>query len=103
MPHLKKLAAAALLLSATALAAIRSTGPVTGVVIFDRWDACLLSSGWTVHYISEKITQDLRPSAGKAGLIAATEVHQPVNPGDELISKFTNLSPAPAAPPSAAA
>jgi len=104
MRHLKKLATAILLLAATtALAAIRGPGPVTGVVIFDRWDGCILSSGWTVHYISEKIKGDLRASAAKAVLITATEVDQPVNPGDELISKFTGLSPAPAAPPSAAA
>src|SRR3954463_6580247 len=103
MRHFKKITAVALLISTTALAAIRGPGPVTGVVIFDRWDGCILAEGWTVHYISEKIKEDLRARAGTAVLITATEVHQPSNPGDELISKFTGLAPAPAAPPSAVA
>lgn len=74
----------------------RSTGKYAGIPIFDRWDGCTLYSGIYVMYMSEKVKEDLRPYAGKAVLIDAKQVYQPINPGDGRIGTFKYLSPAPA-------
>jgi hypothetical protein len=44
--------------------------------------------------ISEKVKESLRPFEGKAVLIDAEEVIQPMNPGDGLITKLKVLGPA---------
>jgi hypothetical protein len=78
-------------------AGIRGPGKYCGVVIFDRWDSCILYSSIYVMYVSEKVKEQLRPYAGQAIEIDAQEVSQPINPGDGLISKLKYLSPAPKA------
>lgn len=69
-------------------------GKYSGIVVFDRWDACHLYSGVYVMEISEKVKEKLRPFAGQAMLVDATEVFQPMNPGDALITKLQVLGPA---------
>lgn len=95
--HPTTFVAAAALLASVCLAGIRSEGKYSGVVIFDRWDGCTLYSGIYVMYISEGVKEQLRPEAGKCVQIDATQVEQPMNPGDGLIKKLTLLGPAPAA------
>lgn len=77
-------------------AGIRAPGKYAGIVIFDRWDGCTLYSGIYLMYVSEKVKETLRPYAGKAVLLDATDVYQPINPGDGLIKSFAYLGPAPA-------
>lgn len=81
-------------LSFTGLAGVRAPGKYTGVVVFDRWDGCHLYSGAYVMEISEKVKEKLRPFSGRAMLIDAQEVFQPINPGDGLITKLEVLGPA---------
>ena len=66
-------------------------GKYNGVVIFDRWDACHLYTGTYQLEISEKIKEQLRPYRGKAMLIDAQEVHQPMNPGDAIVTRLQVL------------
>jgi hypothetical protein len=85
----------ALLLSATSSSAgILAPGKYNGVVIFDRWDGCHLYTGVYQMEISEKVKESLRPYNGKAVLIDAQEVYEPMNPGDGLITKLRVLGPA---------
>ena len=74
---------------------IRSPGKYSGIVVFDRWDTCYLYGGTYLMYISEKKKELLRPYAGRSVLIDATEVLQPINPGDGLITAFKFLGDAP--------
>ena len=76
-------------------AEVRMPGEYTGVVVFDRWDGCTLYSGVYLMYISERAKETLRPLAGEAVQIDATDVYQPTNPGDGLIREFDYLGPAP--------
>jgi len=76
-------------------AGIRAPGKHSGVVIFDRWDGCMLYSGVYVMHISEKTKEGLRKHAGQAVQIDAKEVYQPINPGDGRIGKFEYLGAAP--------
>jgi hypothetical protein len=76
-------------------AGIRGPGKYSGVVIFDRWDACILLSGVYLMYISEGVKEDLRDYEGQAIEIDALDVFQPINPGDGLIRKYKVLGPAP--------
>ena len=71
----------------------RGPGKYTGVVVFDRWDGCMLYSGIYVMYVSENIKEELRPYAGNAIQIDATDVYQPINPGDGLIKACKYLGP----------
>lgn len=89
--------AAALLATAPtpAVAGLRWLGKYTGVVLFDRWDACTLYSGIYVMYVSEQVKAGLRPYAGQAVQLDATDVSQPINPGDGLIRAFRVLGDAP--------
>lgn len=73
----------------------RGPGKYCGVVVFDRWDGCILYSGIYVMYISEDVKENLRKYAGKPVQINATKVFQPINPGDGLIKEFECLGPAP--------
>ena len=73
---------------------ILGPGKYNGVVIFDRWDGCHLYTGIHQMEISEKVKESLRPYQGKAILIDAQEVYQPMNPGDGLITKLKVLGPA---------
>ncbi|MGA2144590.1 MAG: hypothetical protein ABSH49_06485 [Bryobacteraceae bacterium] len=84
----------ALLLLNPCFSGILGPGKYNGVVIFDRWDGCHLYTGVFEMEISEKVKELLRPYRGKAVLIDAQEVYQPVNPGDALITKLTVLGPA---------
>ena len=76
--------------------AIRGPGNYSGVVIFDRWDGCILYSGVFIMYISEATKESLRKYAKQCIQIDAKEVFQPMNPGDGLIKEFTYLGSAPA-------
>ena len=73
----------------------RGPGRYAGVVIYDRWDTCYISSGAYLMYVSEKQKELLRPYVGRSVLIDATEVSQPINPGDGLITAFRILGDAP--------
>ncbi|MEW6368975.1 MAG: hypothetical protein AB1714_30475 [Acidobacteriota bacterium] len=74
---------------------IRAPGKYAGVVVFDRWDACILYSGIYLMYVSQETKAGLRKYAGQPVLIDAIDVFQPINPGDGLIGKFDYLGPAP--------
>lgn len=65
------------------------------MVIFDRWDTCLLISGPYVTYISENVKNELRDYARVPVEIEASDVIQPVNPGDGLVRKYQLLGLAP--------
>jgi hypothetical protein len=86
--------AAALFLALSLVAGIRGPGKYNGVVIFDRWGACYLYSGAYLMPVSEKVKELLRSWEGKAVLVDAQEVYQPMNPGDGLITKLVVLGPA---------
>lgn len=79
----------------SAYAGLRGPGKYCGVVFFDRWDSCLLLSGPYITYISENVKEKLRPFAGMAIQVDASDVFQPMNPGDALIRKYEILGPAP--------
>jgi hypothetical protein len=79
----------------TAYAGIRGPGKYCGVVVFDRWDTCFLLSGPFITYISDKVKSDLRLYEGSAIEVDASDVFQPMNPGDALIRKFKVIGPAP--------
>ena len=78
----------------TAPAGIRGPGRYSGVVIFDRWDGCVLFSGIYLMYVSEAVKEQLRPYNGQAIEIYALDVFQPTNPGDGLIRRLNVLGPA---------
>jgi hypothetical protein len=80
-----------LLATASAFGGIRSPGEYAGIVVYDRWDTCYLYDGIYLMYISEKIKERLRNYAGHTIRIDATEVYQPMNPGDGLIREFNFL------------
>src|SRR5262249_47961454 len=82
-------------LIAPANAGIRGPGKYSGVVIFDRWDTCVLVSGTYVTYVAENVKSGLREYAGVAVQIDASEVIQPMNPGDALVRKYELLGLAP--------
>lgn len=82
-------------LCTVASAGIRGPGKYSGVVIFDRWDGCILFSGVYLMYISESVKEGLRAYAGQAIEIEAFNVFQPINPGDGLIRSYMLLGPAP--------
>lgn len=63
-------------------------GRHSGIVIFDRWDDCILYQGVYVMYVSKAVKDQLRAEAGKAVTLDAPKVFQPVNPGDALIEEF---------------
>lgn len=79
----------------TAQAGLRGPGKYCGVVIFDRWDTCFLLSGPFITYISEAAKSELRPYQGTAMQVYASDVFQPMNPGDALIRKYEVIGPAP--------
>ena len=79
----------------SAHAGIRGPGKYSGVVVFDRWDTCLLLDGLYVMYISGNAKEQLRQYADTAVEIDATQVFQPVNPGEARIEEYTVTSPAP--------
>jgi hypothetical protein len=70
-------------------AKIRGPGKYCGVVVFDRWDSCALVKGSDVTYISKRVKNELRPFKGKAIEIDASDVSQPINPGEALVLKYT--------------
>ena len=76
-------------------ASSRTPGKYSGVVIFDRWDDCLLLSGVYVMYVSGQVKEGLRVYRDQAVQIDASDVKQPLNPGDGLVRKFSILGPAP--------
>ena len=85
----------AILVPGRGFASIRGPGKYAGIVIFDRWDTCVLFSGIYLMYISENVKEGLRPYEGQAVQIDAIDVVQPINPGDGLIKKYRFLGPAP--------
>ena len=72
----------------------RSPGKYSGVVIFDRWNACTLYGGIYLMYVAEKAKEGLRQYKGQAVEIDATEVEQHDSDGDGLIRSFKYLGPA---------
>jgi len=78
-------------------AGLRVPGKYSGVVVFDQWDTCFLLSGPYITYISDRVKNELRPYAGRAMQVYASDVFQPMNPGDALIRKYKIIGPAPAA------
>jgi len=76
-------------------AGLRGPGKYSGVVIFDRWDTCLLLSGGYITYVSDAVKEELRPYRNEAIQINASVVNQVENPGDALIHKYTIIGPAP--------
>jgi len=76
-------------------AGIRGPGKYSGVVEFDRWDTCFLLSGPYITYISGSVKEGLRPYKGMSMQIDATNVFQPLNPGDALIRKYKIIGLAP--------
>lgn len=77
-------------------AGIIGPGKYTGAVVFDRWGGCIFYRAIHVLYISEQVKAQLRPHAREVIEINATDVHQPMNPGDALIKQFTVIGPSPA-------
>ena len=82
------------LIAASAFAGIRGPGKYSGVVVFDRWDGCILFGGVYLMHISESVKEGLRQYEGQAIEIDALEVIQPVNPGDGRIMKYKVVGPA---------
>ena len=82
-------------ISVVASAGIRGPGKYSGVVVFDRWDPCYLVSGPYVMYVASAEKERLRAYAGVAVEIEATDVFQPINPGDGLIKTFSTIALAP--------
>jgi hypothetical protein len=78
-----------------AQAGLRGLGKYCGVVVFDRWDTCFLLSGPYITYISDSVKNDLRPYNGTAMQVDASNVFQPMNPGDALIRKYKIIGAAP--------
>lgn len=76
-------------------AGLRGPGKYCGVVVFNRWDTCFLLSGPYITYISDNVKNELRPYAGEAMQVDASDVFQPMNPGDALIRKYKIVGPAP--------
>lgn len=76
-------------------AGLRGPGKYCGVVVFDRWDTCFLLSGLYVTYVSGSVKEKLRPYRGRSVQIYASDVKQPMNPGDALILKYDIIGPAP--------
>ena len=85
------------LVALPARAGIRSAGKYSGVVIFDRWDGCILYSGIYVMYVSERTKENLRKYSGKSIQIDAKKVKQTINPGDGLITDLEFLRAPPPA------
>lgn len=79
----------------TASAGLRLPGKYCGVVIFDRWDGCTLSSGVYVMHIADRVKAQLRDRVGDCVQIDAKKVWQYSNPGDGEIQEFEYLGPAP--------
>lgn len=78
--------------SFTASAAIFGPGKHFGVPAYDRWDACILTDGWRLDYISEHEKDKLRPFTGKYIRMDVTDYLQPVNPGHALIKAFSDAT-----------
>jgi hypothetical protein len=79
----------------TVHAGMRGRGKYSGVVVFDRWDTCFLLSGLYIMYVADDVKEELRPYAGKPIQIDASEVLQPMNPGDGLVQKYKVIGIAP--------
>ena len=63
-------------------------GEYRGVVVFDRWDSCLLSNGPYVMWVSERLKETFRPFEGRQVTVNASEISQPINPGDGCVTKL---------------
>src|SRR5262245_6596777 len=81
-----------LLVVALAHAGFRGPGEYSGVVIRDRWGGCYLYSGVYLTYISNDEKLKLDDAVGRAVVIDARDVRQPINPGDALVRKLTLLN-----------
>jgi hypothetical protein len=79
----------------TVHAGMRGPGKYSGAVVFDRWDTCFLLSGVYIMYVGEDVKEELRPYGGESVQIDASEVLQPMNPGDGLVKKYEVVGPAP--------
>jgi len=75
-------------LSISSIAGVRGPGKYYGVVLFDRWDTCYIYSGVYLMYVSKRVNESLRQYEGRAMVIDALSVDQPMNPGDGRIDRF---------------
>jgi hypothetical protein len=80
-------------LSVNGFAGLRGPGKYNGVVVFDRWDSCILFSGTYLMYISQSTKEGLRQFRDQAIELDALEVVQERNPGDGRIGKYNVLGP----------
>lgn len=81
--------------SSTALAAILLPGKYTGVVIFDRWDGCILYGSVRFLYVSERVKHKLRPHAGQSVELDVISVKQGFTGYPGLIAGLDYIDPAP--------
>ena len=84
-----------LLLSATVYAGIRGPGEYSGIVVEDRWGTVYIYSGVYLMYVSEEAKDLLGDRRGMATVVDASDVFQPMNPGDGLIKQLVVLSHSP--------
>lgn len=80
-------------LTANLQSGLRLPGKYDGVVLFDRWDNCIVFSGVYLMYVSQEAKEALRPYAGQTMEIEALRVYQPINPGDGLIKALRVVGP----------
>lgn len=62
--------------------------------LIDGIRVCLVN-GVYVMYVSDAVKEQLRPYVGTAMQVNATDVIQPMNPGDGLIERYELIGPAP--------
>jgi|GEM_PF-4109913 len=74
-------------------AEVLSPGKYPGVVLFDRWDSCILC-GRGMLYVSEKVKETLRPYSGKSIWVGVQKIYQPHNPGPGRMDQLKYLGPA---------
>ncbi len=74
--------------------AMRGPGKYSGVVVFDRWDGCILYGGPHIMYIAETVKEDLREYEGNFVRIMAKKIYQ-VFSGEARIDELVYLGSGP--------
>lgn len=70
-------------------------GKYSGIVIFDRWDTCLLLTANYVAYVSDDVKENLRQYTNQAIELNVSKLAiQEAQPHDPRILKYTILGPA---------
>jgi len=83
--------AAAALVASICVGSEFMPGKHTGVILFDRWDACIVCHGGGIYYVAEAAKESLRPSSGKFIQLNVDKIYQLSNPGDARLESFTIL------------